>query len=177
MTTELKTVSDRYDQLADELEAANKGDAKALNRLRHGLQSTDADRFVQQCGDLGGQVEENLLNAIGSERKGYKALFRERAYRLRNELGWQTAAAMERLLIEAVVIAWLDFNLAQMAACQAQTLALQEHFQKRIDRTQNRYMNSIKTLATVRKMALPVLIGIKAEVKVNHSTASESSQV
>ena len=37
------------------------------------------------------------------------------------------------------------------------TLAQSEHAQRRMDRAHRRFLNTVKTLATVRRLAIPVL--------------------
>jgi hypothetical protein len=115
------------------------------------------------------QVETSLLSVIEG-KSGFQAMYREKVARLRNELGWETASEMERLLIDAVGIAWLDYYLAHLKFTQVQTAtdSVQDHFQKRLDRAHNRYLKSIKTLATVRKMALPTLIALQADIQVTN---------
>lgn len=74
------------------------------------------------------------------------------------------------MLIDAVGIAWLDYHLAHLAFAQVRVAAhsVQDHHQKKLDRAHNRYLKSIKTLATVRKMALPTLIALQADIQVTN---------
>lgn len=99
-------------------------------------------------------------------------LVQKKLVRLRNELGWDTGLTMERLLIDAVGIAWLDYYLAHLKFTQVQTAtdSVQDHHQKRLDRAHNWYLKSIKTLATVRKMALPTLIALQANIQVTNTS-------
>ncbi|MDP1562141.1 MAG: hypothetical protein Q8M16_12240 [Pirellulaceae bacterium] len=88
------------------------------------------------------------------------------------EMGRETASEMERLRIDAVGIAWLDYYLAHLKFTQVESAArsVQDHFQKRLDRALNRYLKSIKTQATVRKMAFPTLIALQADIRVANSS-------
>jgi hypothetical protein len=131
----------------------------------------EADKFVRSCGNLRDQVERNLLVVV-EDHVDSQAVVQEKLVRLRNELGWESASEMERLPIEAVGVAWLDYYLAHLKFTQVPTAAttVQDHYQKRLDRAHNRYLKSIKTLATVRKMALPTLIALQADIHVTNSS-------
>jgi len=74
------------------------------------------------------------------------------------------------LLCEAVGLAWLEYDLVHLKFSQviAASNATQDHYQRRLDRTHNRYLKSIKTLATVRELALPTLLAIKADIHVTN---------
>ncbi len=96
-------------------------------------------------------------------------MHREKVARLRNELGWETAWTMERLWIESMEVAWLDYFLAQLKFAQvnAASKATRDHYEKRLDRAHNRFLTSIKTRATVGKMAQPTLIALQGDILTN----------
>jgi hypothetical protein len=69
-----------------------------------------------------------------------------------------------------VVACWLQVQNADILLAQHEpnlTLAQVEYHQSRCDRAHKRYLSAIKTLATVRKLALPVLQVNIAERQVN----------
>lgn len=172
MNNDLTTHRDHEARLLADLHAANAGDETALKRLRRAIKGPAADEFIQFYGSLRDQVETNLL-AVIEGKPGFQAMYRETTARLRNDLGWESASEMEGLLIDAVGIAWLDYHLAHLAFSQSRSAAhaVQDHYQKRLDRAHNRYLKSIKTLATVRKMALPALIALQADIHLSNSSA------
>jgi hypothetical protein len=69
------------------------------------------------------------------------------------------ASAVERLLVERVVACWLQVQEADIRTAQTRDLSLRwaDFYQKRMDRAHCRYLPAIKTLATVRRLAVPVL--------------------
>ena len=54
-------------------------------------------------------------------------------------------------------------------------IAAVEHESERIERAERRHLRAVKMLATVRKMALPLRIDIKAEVNVSEQKTSVGS--
>jgi hypothetical protein len=103
--------------------------------------------------------------------------------RLRQEISDFTAnlagpnpTAVERMLAETAATSWFAFRLheAQYAGAitaDGMTLAQSEHAQRRIDRAHRRFLSTGKTLATVRRLALPGLQINVARQQVNQLNA------
>jgi|GEM_PF-1568633 len=81
----------------------------------------------------------------------------------------EDASAIERILIARVAITWLNLHLAEMKSepVGSVSLILSKHQQYLIDRGQRRHSAAFKSLATVRQMALPLLIKIKAQIAIS----------
>jgi hypothetical protein len=136
---------------------AQNGDKTALPALRELLKDpVTADR-------LGGDLAEHAQRTLVNKFSGQNLLFREAMTRklelLRAELGGPRPVPLERLLVERVVSCWLHlYHLEQVYAQQdSMSLALGTYYQLCLDRAQKRYLSAIKTLALVRRLALPVL--------------------
>jgi len=97
---------------------------------------------------------------------------------MRAEFGWNGAPKLERVLIERIVQTWLSVNFAEIANAQTPkcTVAQAKFNQERIDRTHKRHLSAIKTLAAVRKMALPMRVDIKAEVNVSEPRQTHANR-
>jgi hypothetical protein len=73
------------------------------------------------------------------------------------------SSPLERVLAETAATNWFALRMlearysASEASGEGMTLPLSEHHQRRIDRTQRRFLEAIKTLATVRRLALPAV--------------------
>jgi hypothetical protein len=80
-----------------------------------------------------------------------------------DELAGPSPSPIERALAETAATSWFAFRLheAHYAACVTaeggMTLAQSEHAQRRIDRAHRRYLTTLKTLAAVRRLAVPAL--------------------
>jgi hypothetical protein len=91
------------------------------------------------------------------------------------ELAGPDPTSAERLLAEAASHDWFALKLfeARYAGTansqEGLTIVQSEHAQRRIDRTHRRLMNSLKTLAMVRRLALPALqVNIARSQQVNN---------
>jgi hypothetical protein len=95
-------------------------------------------------------------------------IWEEQADALSDELGIKTAPALERMIIEHIVLCWLRLAVAelQFSAIMSHggTLAQIEHHQRRVDAAQKRFTRASESLARLRKLARPsVQINVAAE--------------
>ncbi len=78
---------------------------------------------------------------------------------MRRDLGYADAPMLEQLLIEQVVIAWLDLDSIQRryasGALGSHTQSAGVYWDKRVTSAQARYLRAIDALARVRRLALP----------------------
>jgi hypothetical protein len=88
---------------------------------------------------------------------------------MRDELAGPHPSPLENLLVERIVTCWLQLHIVESryANTKEMSFAASTHFQQHIDRANARYLKAIKTLATVRKLAVPVLQVNIAERQVN----------
>jgi hypothetical protein len=138
------------------LARAHAGDASTLPMLRKLLESGP---LTEAAGNLATQVEYTLVgNAAGKDLVFKEATHRKLA-RMRAELAGENPTPLERLLAERVALCWLALHDVEVRFAQAKDLSIKQatYWQERIDRSHRRYLSAIKTLATVRKLALPVL--------------------
>lgn len=170
------------DQVANDLfcnvKSANSGNKAAIAELRKELTGPNAKAILGCCGDLAFQAEESLLVAIMGQQEGLKTCVREKMRQMRIELGWNESPALERMLIERIVATWLNLYCAEVVCNQWKGGSISEgkYKQHRIDRAHGRHLSAVKMLATVRKMALPMLVDIKAEINVAKTQSDESKQ-
>jgi hypothetical protein len=141
------------------LERAQKGDASTLPALREMMQASPG--FVDLCGgDLARQAERSLLNAAAGQNLSYREAVLRKMELMRAELAGPEPAPLERLLVERIVACWLQLHYLDVRLAQSEaklTMEQLDHLEGRRDRAHRRYLSAIKTLATVRKLALPVL--------------------
>jgi hypothetical protein len=143
------------------LERAQSGDASTLPVLRRMMQEPG---FADVCGgDLASQAELSLTAAVAGDNLAFREGLRAKMVSLRAELAGPDPRPVERLLVERVVISWLQAYEADIRYAQSKdhTLAWGDYHQRRIDRSHRRLLQAIRTLEVVRRLAAPVL---RAEV-------------
>jgi hypothetical protein len=120
--------------------------------------------------DLARQVRATLIG----ERAGDSALFYEAMQHglaeMEAELGYGQASPLERLLIEQVLLGWLEYHdlqdRKQYQLKQGCSMAQMEFLDKRVSRAHHRYLQAIGTLAKLRKRSVAVQVNI-AQQQVN----------
>jgi hypothetical protein len=145
------------DELMALTDRAQKGDKTALPALRELLKVPAVVDMLG--GNLAKQAQLTLINKFG----GQNLLFRESLTRkldlLRDELVGPNPTPLERLLVERLVACWLHLHHLEAiySGKEGMSLDLGSYYQRSITSAQKRYLAAIKTLALVRKLAVPVL--------------------
>jgi hypothetical protein len=154
------------------LERAQKGDELTLPVVRKML---EVPGFVDLCGNLARQAELSLIKAAAGDDLAFKEALIKKMEMLREELAGPSPTPLERLLVERIVACWLQVQDADIRYAHGQkdcTLEQGEYRQRRMDQAHKRYLSAIKTLATVRKLALPVLQVNIAKEQINVAAPS-----
>lgn len=136
------------------LQRARGGDTSTLPAVRKLLEDPDAvDRLG---GDLALQAELSLIQAAAGDDLVFKEALTRKVELLRGELEGPNPTPVERLLVERIAACWLQVQDADVRYAQAKNLSRDwgDYYQRRMDRAHQRYLSAIKTLATVRKLAL-----------------------
>ncbi len=147
--------TDANDELARLLARAEQGDRSVLPQLREAL---DANAPVwQHYGDLAGQAQASLVTlAAGPNLLMAESLLRKLAA-MKAELGGESAPPLERLLVERVVMTWLQTAYYDALAAQSggMTEARLKLIQRQQDAAHRRHLGALKSLAVVRKLLKP----------------------
>lgn len=142
------------------LAKAQAGDTKALDELRPILDKTGLWDF---CGDLSRRVQESWLEAMTGRNKLIRAAYERKANDLRRELLASGDGPLERLLVDRVVVTWLqvchaDTACAGMLKTDDGYSFREAAFQHdRQDRANARHLKAVKALATVRRLLVPAV--------------------
>jgi hypothetical protein len=145
------------EELHDLVERAQKGDRSTLPALHEVLRDPEAVDMLG--GDLARQAERSLIENAAGDDLSFRVALNRKLELLREELGGPAPTPVERLLVERVVACWLQVQDADVRYAQAKNLSMAwgDYYQRWMDRAHRRYLTAIKTLALVRKLAVPVL--------------------
>lgn len=139
-----------------ELEAATrkkKPKEEDIIALRNELEKRP--ELVRQLGDLALLAQRSLLrNEAESE---YSKEVVEAGLNLkRKELGYEESSEMEKMLIEAVLLAWMRLNICEKRYSNriANKLSFKEaeFLEKRMNHSQMRFLRAVEKLAKVRSL-------------------------
>jgi hypothetical protein len=109
-----------------------------------------------------------------------KASLKEELCDLAAKLSGPSPSPTESVLAETAATCWFAFRMheAQYAGnitADGMSLAQSEHAQRRMDRAHRRFLNTVKTLAAVRRLAIPALQINLARQQVNQLNAGGHS--
>jgi len=162
-----------FDEFFDLVDRANAGDEKAAKALRPKLDVVP--KVAEQLGDFAGIVRKAIVTAITGEQLAMAEAIAWKLGALRAELSQPSDGPLERLLVERVTLCWLQVHQAEgLYAQKFGELGIEwsDAYQRRIDRAQRRYLQAIRTLAQLRRLAVPAAVQINvAEHQVNQMGA------
>jgi hypothetical protein len=143
------------EQLRQLVERAEQGDASAMPELRVAL---DANPWVwERYGDLGRQSQAAWLRLLAGPNLMLHESTRRKAEQLRAELAGPGSSPLETLLAERVVACWLQVHYADASYAQLKGTTPAQHTAalRRQNSAQQRYLQSMRALATIRKLLRP----------------------
>jgi len=150
MTTELAPAAD----VREVLGRAERGDRTALPALR-GLLDTHPQVW-RHWGDLAAHARAAWVDLATGPNLVLGETLARKMEALGDVLSGPAPTPLERLLVDRVVLGWLQAHHADAAAAQAAgrelTPAQFGHLQKRQERAQRSYLAAAKALALVRKL-------------------------
>jgi hypothetical protein len=136
---------------------AQRGDKSALPAIRELLQ--DPAVVDAWGGDLAEQAQLNLVNKVSGQNLLIKESLTRKLDLLRAELAGPTPTPIERLLADRIVTCWLHLHHLEVnyAVKDSMSVEMATYYQRSLSSAQKRYLAAIKTLAMVRKLAVPAL--------------------
>lgn len=116
--------------------------------------------IVKMFGDVAGRALDAWLDRIGREGEIHRAATAADVARLRKKLEGSEPTPLERLLIDRIVLAWLQANYFDLREAMAiddkhSSVAHLALGVKRQDRAHRRYLYALRQLAEVRRLQTP----------------------
>ena len=153
------TTASKQDEILERLqrlvERAEQGDASVMGELRAAL---DVNPWVwERYGDLAKQSQAAWLQLVAGRNLLLLESARRKAEQLRAELAGPAPSPLERLLVERVVACWLQVHYSDASYAQLKGNSPAQHTAalQRQNSAQQRYLQAVKALATVRKLLRP----------------------
>jgi hypothetical protein len=147
------------DEMRKLIDRSQRGDETTLPVLRKLLEH---ERYVDAFGgNLALQTERTLIEAAAGKDLAFKEALNRKLHNLRAELSGPAPTPVERLLVERIMTPWLQLQDADVRFAQAKDLSIAQadYHQRRINHAHKRFLSAVKTLTTVRRLAVPVIIG------------------
>jgi hypothetical protein len=155
-------------ELKELLEKASQGDRNVLPELKKAFD--EHPELAAQFGDLVAHAQESLLALVAGSCLTAREAIARQASALRERLAATATSELEKLLIDRVVISWIevyhgDVDLAQQLLKPPGSSPSTQAAQRRLDRAHARYLSAIRALATTHKLLRPTLSPLELAIK------------
>ena len=143
------------EQVNQVLRRAMDGDRAVLPELAKALDAHPA--IWQTTGDLAAHAREAWVALIAGKDLLLRESLQRKLEQMKGELAGTDPSRLEMLLIERVVISWLQVGYADVAFAQTKPSSAAQHqaLQRRQTSAQQRHLQAVKMLLTVRKLLAP----------------------
>ena len=165
-----------FPKLRDFVNRAHQGDSEALVKLREVFKSNPDGLIAIAGGDISQHARDEILEGHSSSSKLMQEAVSLKVDRIRDDLAGPSPTPIERILAERAALCWLDAYRADFVVAKImnkkdgyQQKSVEFHEARR-DRAHRRFLSAIKTLATVRKLAVPVIQLNVAQRQVNFAS-------
>ncbi len=157
---------DTTERLNGLLARTQTGDPAAMVEARAILDAEPA--LWDQVGDLAAIALRSWVDLVaGAKNEVAQEAMRRRLRALKDDLGANGASAVERLLINRVLMCWIQVHHAEgiYAMHEGKMLSFAEHdfHQRRLTQAQRRYLAAIRSLVTVRRLLVPRLPDVRID--------------
>jgi hypothetical protein len=136
---------------------ARAGDVEVLPALRHTLATQP--QIWQQCADLGGNVLRRWIErlSLGDPLAEESLLLKVQAMKI--EVGGSAPTPLEALLVERILVCWLQLQQADGLASQLDALPakMATLILRRQRHAHRQFLTAIQTLAAVRRLQLRLI--------------------
>jgi len=161
------------------LNRASAGDETVMPLVEEFFRRNPEGMISACAGDVAAEAERAALKRMAGKNLLKRAALAEKLAAFRAELSKDTRSPVERLLVERVVLCWLDFHDWEIRHNLAQnnpdgiSFQLADYFQRMLDRSHRRYLHALKSLAQVQKIGPAIQINL-AENQVNVAGTSKA---
>lgn len=155
--------------------AANEEDSRPPVRQ---LLARRSDLVAAVCATAS-ELERNLIDRAGGQGVLVHESMRAELELMRSSLRLPEDGSLERLLIDQVVLCWLNLMTAERRRDERWTDGMSnesaDFWDRHVARLRTDYLRAIRSLASVRRILVPVLQVNIAEQQVNQVHASRAS--
>ncbi|WP_406699145.1 hypothetical protein V5E97_09725 [Singulisphaera sp. Ch08] len=159
------------DEFQQRLGLAKEGDLETLDWMYRAFLTDPVGKLAEIYGaSAAKQTERILVYRIAGDDQVARTSLLAQVERMRMDLSGPEPSALERVLAGRVALSWLSLHALELQfEREKNTLgpALAETMERRIVRTTRQFNEACKTLAVVRRLAVPAIRMFVAERQVN----------
>jgi hypothetical protein len=142
------------------LKRASEGDESCREAIRALLADGERGRsYVEPYGSSAEWLMRTIVEKAAGKHIAAQEAIVQKIESVQSELAGPNPTPLERLLAERAAICWMLVNWYENSALSVDNLSIRQaayHLSK-IDKAHARFLSAVRTLAQVRKLALPTL--------------------
>jgi hypothetical protein len=142
------------------VQRASKGDESSRQAIRALLADGDQGAFyLESLGSSAEWLKRTIVRKVAGDNIAFQEAIVRKLESVRSELAGPDPTPMERLLAERAALCWWLVNWYENAVqdCDRLSIAQANYHQAKIGRAHARFLSAVRTLAQVRRLALPAL--------------------
>jgi hypothetical protein len=142
------------------LKRASRGDKGSRQAIRALFADGERGRhIVESLGSSAEWLKRSIVRGAAGENVAAQEAIARKIEAVRTELAGPDPTPVTWLLAGRAAICWWLVNWYENAVqdCDRMSIAQANHHQLKIDRAHSRFLSAVRTLAQVRKLALPAL--------------------
>jgi hypothetical protein len=142
------------------LKRASQGDQDCLPAVRALFADGDRGRhYLDSYGASAEWLKSSIIEKATGNHVAAREAIAQKIDFVRAELAGPNPTPIERLLAERAALCWMLVNWHEnsIESGGSMSVAQANYFQSRLDKAHSRFLSAIRTLAQVRKLALPTL--------------------
>ncbi len=156
-----RCVPSSVDAIIDMFTSAAKGDAAAAERVRDLLRFDTDGYYARLLGhDVSSRLQWRLVMRAARNDLALRETLMAQTDQIRREAAGPNPSPSEKLLADRVAITWLNLHSLEFMLVESEhklSGKMIEELSRHIVRANKMYLAALKTLATVRRLALPSL--------------------
>jgi hypothetical protein len=161
-----------FGRLTELVNKAEKGHNEPMPEIREILR--ESPELAWRLMDYGKMAEWHFIKRMTrDEDLVSKEILECQLANMREEIAGENPSALERLLVERIVLTWLQIQLFEglyAVNMHKKCMSIKEdnYYQKRLDQVHRRHLSTIRTLAQVRRLGPAMQINI-AQKQINQA--------
>ena len=147
-------------EIRDLVKRASNGDRTTRPEILALLADGDRGLYYQETyGSSADWLRQSIVKKAAGENVLSQEAIRQKLDCVRSELEGPNPTPIERILAERATLCWALVNWYENSYQNIESMSLSQadFHQRRIDRAHARFLSAVRTLAQVRKLALPAL--------------------
>lgn len=167
-----------HEAIVDAVVKAAQGDESVAGTLRQIMVHDPSELIPRFMGwDLVARIEETIVARASGKDIAAREALKLRIETIRKEMAGPEPSPSEKLLAERIALSWANLHRLELDLIQNGTQmapVVREALSREIDRAHRMYITGIKTLAVVRRLALPAIQVNLAENQIVQAPAKKS---